>query len=134
LQASPPPEYIASAEEFKAHIEPILSYLSTARPTAVNLGGAMRRLSCTLSASIGAGKDTRTIAHDLITEARLVADEDVGRNKMMAKLGAEWLIEQVKRSGGSGKELNVLTVCNTGSLATSVCLLCCARKDVTHGS
>lgn len=38
----------------------------------------------------------------------------------MSKLGGEWLVEQVKQSGGSGKGLNVLTVCNTGSLATSV--------------
>lgn len=35
----------------------------------------------------------------------------------MSKLGGDWLH---KRIGGSGKYLNVLTVCNTGSLATSV--------------
>jgi methylthioribose-1-phosphate isomerase len=37
-------------------------------------------------------------------------------------LGGDWLIEQVKQNGGTAKELNVLTVCNTGSLATSVCI------------
>ena len=38
----------------------------------------------------------------------------------MAKWGGEWLIDQVKQKGGSGQDLNVMTVCNTGSLATSV--------------
>ena len=38
----------------------------------------------------------------------------------MAKWGGDWLVEVVKGGGGSGDGLNVLTVCNTGSLATSV--------------
>jgi methylthioribose-1-phosphate isomerase len=94
--------------------------LFTARPTAVNLGAATRRLSRTLQSSVKAGKDVRAIAEDLIGDGRLVAAEDVGRNKAMAKWGGDWLAEQVKGGGGSGDGLNVLTVCNTGSLATSV--------------
>lgn len=58
-------------------------------------------------------KDARATAQALIAEARAVADEDVGRNKEMAKHGGDWLLSQVKDSGES---LNVLTVCNTGSL------------------
>jgi methylthioribose-1-phosphate isomerase len=122
LKDSPPPEYFASQATLKAHVEEILSFLYTARPTAVNLGAATRRLSRTLSASIDGGNDVRRVVQDLIAEAKNVADEDVGRNKMMSKLGGDWLIEQVKQNGGTAKELNVLTVCNTGSLATSVCI------------
>ncbi|KDQ57830.1 hypothetical protein JAAARDRAFT_69908 [Jaapia argillacea MUCL 33604] len=118
-QESPEPEFLKSPEALKSHVEPILRYLFTARPTAVNLGQATRRLSDTLQASIVAGKDARSIADDLIVESKKVADEDVGRNKEMSKWGGEWLIEQVKKKGGSGERLNVLTVCNTGSLATS---------------
>ena len=51
----------------------------------------------------------------LIREAHLVSDEDVGRNKAMARWGGEWLAERSKKG-----PLNVMTVCNTGSLATSV--------------
>jgi len=98
----------------------MLSFLFTARPTAVNLGAATRRLTKTLQASLDTGKDARSIALDLVAEGTLIADEDVGRNKLMSKWGGDWLIEQIKQSGGSEKELNVLTVCNTGSLATSV--------------
>lgn len=93
-----------------------MAFLFTARPTAVNLGAATRRLTQTLNTSIAAGKRAPEIAHDLILEGNLIADEDVGRNKKMAKWGGDWLIERV----GDGSALNVLTVCNTGSLATSV--------------
>lgn len=62
----------------------------------------------------------KTIAQHLVAEGRAIDDEDVTRNKAMAKWGGEWLIDQVKQKGGSGQDLNVMTVCNTGSLATSV--------------
>lgn len=87
----------------------------------MNLGAATRRLNTTLHTSIDAGRDARWIAQDLVAEAKKIADEDVGRNKEMSRFGAEWLLEQVKEKfGGNVKALNVLTVCNTGSLATSV--------------
>ncbi|KAJ7045746.1 hypothetical protein C8F04DRAFT_1249128 [Mycena alexandri] len=112
-------DFVTSPETVKAHVEPILAYLYTARPTAVNLGAATRRLTATLDASIEAGKDGRAICADLIVEAHKVADEDVGRNKKMSQWGGDWLVDVVKQNGGSGSELNVMTVCNTGSLATS---------------
>ncbi|KAG6866708.1 S-methyl-5-thioribose-1-phosphate isomerase [Blastosporella zonata] len=118
LEASPKPEYLASPEALKAHIVPILDYLFTARPTAVNLGAATRRLQKSLTSSLVSGGDVRSIAQALIAEGHLIADEDVGRNKEMSKWGGEWLLNQVgpeKSAGG----LNVMTVCNTGSLATS---------------
>lgn len=96
---------------------PDLEYLFTARPTAVNLGAATRRLTGLLNASLTSSqnKSPRDIAQELIDEGRKVADEDVGRNKEMAKLGGEWLVKE----SGVSKGLNLLTVCNTGSLATS---------------
>ncbi|KDR75206.1 hypothetical protein GALMADRAFT_249173 [Galerina marginata CBS 339.88] len=123
LKASPAPDYLASQDALKAHIDGILAYLFTARPTAVNLGAATRRLGNTLDSSIAAGKDPRTIAQDLVAEGNAVADEDVGRNKEMAKWAGEWLLQRVRdHSPGADTEaggVNVLTVCNTGSLATS---------------
>lgn len=49
-----------------------------------------------------------------------MADEDLGRNKEMGKHGAEWLVQLTKEKGEKADKLNLLTVCNTGSLATSV--------------
>ncbi|KAF7315504.1 Methylthioribose-1-phosphate isomerase [Mycena indigotica] len=108
--------FTSSPDAVRAEVESILAFLYTARPTAVNLGAATRRLTATLNASHASGKDARTICEDLVAEAHKVADEDVGRNKAMAKWGGDWLLG---RHGGENN-LNVLTVCNTGSLATSV--------------
>lgn len=123
LKESPEPAFLQSSSALDEHVTPILDYLFTARPTAVNLGGATRRISRLLKSSVEAGKDARSIAQELIEEGRKVADEDVGRNKEMSRWGGEWLIRQVQERG-SAESLNVLTVCNTGSLATSVCYLC----------
>jgi len=120
LQANPPPEFLSSPQSLAAHVSPILDFLFAARPTAVNLGAATRRLSRTLQSSLEAAKDARAIAEDLVADGRQVAAEDVGRNKAMAKWGGDWLVERVKGGGAPGDGLNVLTVCNTGSLATSV--------------
>lgn len=122
LQEIPSPGFFATPEVLKDHINPILSYLNKSRPTAVNLGNAIKRLNKTLKDSTEAGADARLIAQDLIKEAKKVAEEDVGRNKEMSKWGGNWLIERVKLQGKSEDQpkLNVLTVCNTGSLATSV--------------
>ncbi|KAI9062909.1 eukaryotic translation initiation factor 2B [Trametes sanguinea] len=119
LESTPAPEWLGSVDALKQHVEPILSYLFTARPTAVNLGAATRRLSKALQAAVDAGKDPRAVAQDLVAEAKQIDAEDVGRNKQMSKWGGDWLVERVQSSGGSGTELNVMTVCNTGSLATS---------------
>ncbi|PPQ89730.1 hypothetical protein CVT25_014131 [Psilocybe cyanescens] len=121
LSASPLPEYLESRDALKTHIDSILAFLFTARPTAVNLGAATRRLGRILDTGIAAGKEPRTIAQELIAESNAVADEDVGRNKEMAKWAGEWLLQRVRDQapGTTAGDLNVLTVCNTGSLATS---------------
>ncbi|PCH43790.1 eukaryotic translation initiation factor 2B [Wolfiporia cocos MD-104 SS10] len=119
LQTEPVPAFLASSEALKAHVSARLAFLYTARPTAVNLGAATRRLEGTLRTAVGAGKEAREVARALISEAETIDDEDVGRNREMVKWGGEWLVERVRAAGGAGDELNVMTVCNTGSLATS---------------
>ncbi|EED78156.1 eukaryotic translation initiation factor 2B [Postia placenta Mad-698-R] len=119
LQADPSPDFLTSPLTLQEHVAGHLSYIYTARPTAVNLGAATRRLSNILEQSVRAGKDARAIAEDLIREGKEIDEEDVGRNKQMSRHGAEWLLEQWAAKGLSGSNLNVMTVCNTGSLATS---------------
>ena len=117
------PHYLLSLDSFKTHIDGILSFLYTARPTAVNLGAATRRLRKTLDDGIAVLKTPHAVAQDLVEEANAVVDEDVGRNKQMSKWAGDWLVEQVRKQGSdASRGLNVLTVCNTGSLATSVCI------------
>ncbi|PFH53819.1 hypothetical protein AMATHDRAFT_1046 [Amanita thiersii Skay4041] len=119
INTSPPPHFLSSPIALKDHLNPILSYLFSARPTAVNLGAATRRLKKTLDYSITSGHIPEKIAKNLVAEANAVADEDVGRNKAMAKHGGDWLVNCVDNAGEDNISLNLLTVCNTGSLATS---------------
>ena len=124
LVAQPAPDWLSSPELLSAYVTPKLDYLYTARPTAVNLGAAMRRLRNTLKTSQEKGKDARAIAEDLVKEGREIDTEDVARNKRMSKWGGDWLLDQVKAKGKDAEALNVMTVCNTGSLATSVRGVC----------
>jgi methylthioribose-1-phosphate isomerase len=120
LEEASPPVFLNSNYSLKKHIQPQLDYLITARPTAVNLGAAMRRLGNLLDNSILEGKSPRSSIEDLIKDGRLIADEDLERNRKMSKNGGEWLRQITTMS--SSESFNILTVCNTGSLATSVCL------------
>ena len=60
------------------------------------------------------------IAQEVIRTGRAVHEIDQGQNKAMGKWGGDWIMEGAGKSGRSGEGLNLLTVCNTGSLATSV--------------
>ena len=79
-----------------------LALLRTARPTAVNLGWALDRVSDCLQTTQGNPEPA------LLALAREIHQQDIAANRRMGELGAA-LIEP-----GSG----VLTHCNTGSLAT----------------
>ncbi len=80
--------------------------LAEARPTAVNLFWAIRRMEREWSAQ--AGQPLDTIPNALLAEARRIHAEDIEGNK---------------RIGGHGSDLlpmgsSILTICNTGGLAT----------------
>jgi len=89
--------------EAAIRLDPAIAHLNAARPTAVNLAWALARMRRVL---VAAGRDWRDV---LEREARAIADEDLAANRRMGALGAA-LIEP-----GS----NVMTHCNTGSLATA---------------
>jgi methylthioribose-1-phosphate isomerase len=100
-----------SADEAVVALEPALSRLNAARPTAVNLAWALARMRAALAradvgADAGGAGDWRAV---LEAEAAAIEREDLAANRRMGALGAA-LIEP-----GSG----VMTHCNTGSLATA---------------
>lgn len=123
LDAPAAPEWLSSPAALQGHVQPLLDYLFTARPTAVNLSAATRRLASTLQAGVASGKDPRSIAQEIVAEGKAIDDEDVSRNKEMSRRGAEWLLEDVANKAKKPVELQLMTVCNTGSLATSVSTL-----------
>jgi len=95
---------IQNVGELKEHMRKRAEYLASTRPTAVNLFvGIERVMSVALK-----GESVEEIRELALKEAQKIADEDVERNMKMGEIGAE-LFED----GDS-----VLTICNTGSLAT----------------
>ncbi len=93
-------------ESFWVEVERIADYLETARPTAVNLHWALSRLKNTIQAH--KDKDISEIKEIVLKTARTIHDEDKRINKKIGEIGEE-LVK---------KKANILTHCNTGSLAT----------------
>jgi len=93
-----------SVEELKEHLKKSAEFLSSTRPTAVNLFYGIQRV---LGKAME-GSSVDEIKELALKETEKIADEDVERNKIMGSYGAELL-----KDGDT-----VLTYCNTGSLAT----------------
>ncbi len=81
------------AEQSNADLQAAFNGLSNTRPTAVNLFHALNRVMNSLN---------------FLQEAQLIENEEIESNRKIGELGAS-LISQPAR---------VLTICNTGSLAT----------------
>jgi methylthioribose-1-phosphate isomerase len=76
-----------------------------------------RSFSPTSADSPAAAKE---LAEKIVVTCQAIEKEDLERCITMSKLGAQWLVEKIKREKGGKDKLKVMTVCNTGSLATSV--------------
>lgn len=90
------------SSEWKARVRRDMETLAGARPTAVNLAWALRRMEGVVEGM--AVPDTASA----LAEARAIHDEDVEANRAIGRHGAQLIAE------GDA----VLTHCNTGSLAT----------------
>lgn len=99
----------------KAFLLEKIEYLRTSRPTAVNLFVATDELRALVESS--SSKDTVTVqslTEDYILAAESMLSKDIATNKSIGRYGAEKIIEI------TGKDrVKVLTICNTGSLATA---------------
>lgn len=93
-------------ESFWVEVERISEYLESARPTAVNLKWALDRLKTTIQAH--KDKEISEIKDIVLKTAKTIHDEDKRINKKIGENG----LELIK------KKSNILTHCNTGSLAT----------------
>ncbi len=88
-----------------ADLREAASTLGAARPTAVNLHWALRRVLQVAEAHVGTAEKLRQV---VLAEAQRIADEDVAINKRMAQHGATLIAD-----GDT-----VIHHCNTGALAT----------------
>jgi methylthioribose-1-phosphate isomerase len=93
------------ATALRAELKSAAEVLQQARPTAVNLAWALRRV-LRVTAVVDGGPDE--VREAVLAEAQRIADEDVEINKRMARHGAT-LIDDGD---------TVIHHCNTGALAT----------------
>lgn len=82
-----------------------LDYLVTSRPTAVNLSQACNSL-----------KKKLKNGESVIDAAEKMIDDDISDNKNIGKHGSQWIRQQLENPQ---EKFSVLTICNTGSLATA---------------
>ncbi|GAA6008867.1 hypothetical protein JCM10207_001751 [Rhodosporidiobolus poonsookiae] len=97
------------------------AYLLTSRPTAVNLREALTRIETRAKAAVEGGASAEALAKEVVEVAVGVWEEDKERCERIGNNGAKWILEKLEREGTieKGEKIAVLTVCNTGSLATS---------------
>lgn len=88
-----------------ARLEQAIARLRAARPTAVNLTGAVDRVAARMSQ----GADV------VLREALAVLEEDVSANRALAANGADLLVGLV---GAAPTRIRLHTHCNAGALAT----------------
>jgi methylthioribose-1-phosphate isomerase len=96
-----------SNDEFVVSLDKAIGYLRGTRPTAVNLFWALDRMRRVVERNTGA--DPQQIADLLLAEANQMLKEDEEANRSMGRYGAELVPDGA----------NILTHCNTGSLATA---------------
>lgn len=94
-------------DSFKARVREVSRYLDGARPTAVNLSWATRRMTAVAAES--SAKDAPSLLRELLDQAHAVAAEDITLCRRIGEHGARLVPD------GRG----VLTHCNAGALATA---------------
>ncbi len=94
-------------QAFVKKLEPICNHMASARPTAVNLFWAIRRMQ--LFAEGLKGEPVPHIKAALVEESIRMKEEDIAVNRAMGAYGAEFV-----KDGDA-----ILTHCNAGSLATA---------------
>ncbi|XP_066985878.1 methylthioribose-1-phosphate isomerase isoform X2 [Macrobrachium rosenbergii] len=91
-----------------------LQYLVTARPTAVNMRKATDDMITFMSQCHGKGMSTEELKSSIISRCENMLAIDVDTNKKIGDFGAQSIL-----ANSDAKQVNVITHCNTGSLATA---------------
>ncbi|MGK0298037.1 MAG: methylthioribose-1-phosphate isomerase [Gammaproteobacteria bacterium] len=90
------------SDNWQRQLQQRVDLLNNSRPTAVNLGWALKRMQSRLNEM---SEPSVTL---MLDEAHAIHEEDISANLLMGKIGSKYL-QNCK---------GVLTHCNTGSLAT----------------
>jgi methylthioribose-1-phosphate isomerase len=99
-----------NSSEFLCEIRKTADYLSSSRPTAVNLSWALKRVVACAEKSVAGGVDrVDRLKEVLLGEALEIVLEDIGMCQAIGQNG----LKLIRRGAG------ILTHCNAGALATA---------------
>ena len=101
-----------------------MEYLKSSRPTAVNLSNALQELDDAMKNALkeengdgdGQSSTKDILLKTILDYSEFMLQRDVADNKAIGKYGAEAIL---KTTGGNSNKVNLVTICNTGSLATA---------------
>eukprot|EP00471_Norrisiella_sphaerica_P003161 CAMPEP_0184488604 /NCGR_PEP_ID=MMETSP0113_2-20130426/12628_1 /TAXON_ID=91329 /ORGANISM="Norrisiella sphaerica, Strain BC52" /LENGTH=325 /DNA_ID=CAMNT_0026871495 /DNA_START=101 /DNA_END=1078 /DNA_ORIENTATION=- len=100
-----------SSKDLVEALKKAKTLLDAARPTAVNLSWATKRIVSHAEDSVQMPVDK--LCDEILAEAERICNEDVEINKRLGKFGADLI-----HGGTKEKPTNLLHHCNTGRLAT----------------
>jgi methylthioribose-1-phosphate isomerase len=115
-----------SPQQFLARVNEVCDYLATSRPTAVNLFWALNRLRAVAGEVLGRSPGSsapchviRDVQEAILDECLRMLDEDNAVCRAIGEHGFK-LLQELSGNGAATNdgELNVLTHCNAGGLAT----------------
>lgn len=97
-------------------IQDKMAYLNTSRPTAVNLSNALKELEGALQMALKEKTDScrSCLCKAVLEYSEFMLERDVRDNKAIGKFGAQAILEKTGKN-----KVDMLTICNTGSLATA---------------
>ena len=112
--------YLKSGKQDKTVQELIesLDYLITSRPTAVNLANALNDIKELLETYNGSDVVNNEIYDKICQYSIKLYDEDLSNNKKIGENGLNYIVDTLKKQNFKGP-FSIMTICNTGSLATS---------------
>ena len=95
-----------------------MAYLKSSRPTAVNLTNALNELEQKMIEALQTSADDsdkkKVLCKAVLDYSEFMLERDVKDNKAIGAFGAQAILKK------TGKEkINLVTICNTGSLATA---------------
>lgn len=99
----------SAADDRQTRWERKARHLTTARPTAVNLGWAVRQMNETAMSALAQGADDDAVDAELRHRAQQIEREDVILNDRIGENGARIF----------SRSVSILTHCNAGALATA---------------
>lgn len=95
-----------------------LQHLLRSRPTAVNLANAINDIEQILCSYKTSEVLNESIYKQIFDYATRLYDDDLANNHKIGENGLKYIVESLKQENFKGP-FSIITICNTGSLATS---------------